>query len=163
MSAGLIALSRLRLVAPVGAIEHRALRALDAEDARILGALAERMVFTGDPEMPRFADTDALATVDIALLQCPEEIRTQLHWGLRIFEYGPPVFSARLSTFTGLDADGQDEYLRAWSESRFPTIRLAFQAFKNLSYLGYYSQDATWKGIHYDGPWAPKPRRVVEA
>jgi hypothetical protein len=69
----------------------------------------------------------------------------------------------RLSTFTGLDAAAQDDYIRAWSESRFAVLRTGFQAFKNLSYLGYYSQDATWKGIHYDGPWAPKPRRRIEA
>jgi hypothetical protein len=164
-SAGLVALSRLRLVVPAaGAIEEgAALRVLGPSDARILGAVAERIVFTGDPEMPRFADTAGLATIDVALLHVPETVRTQLYWALRIFEYGPPAFTWRLSRFTALDAAAQDDYLRAWSESRFVTCRLAFQALKNLSFLGYYSQDATWKGIHYDGPWAPRPRRQVEA
>ena len=111
--------------------------------------------------MPRFADTAGLATIDTALLQLPVETREQLHWALVLFQYGPPFFAVGLSTFTALPEADQDRYLAAWAESRFQTPRLAFRAFKNLSMLGYYSQDATWKNIHYDGPWAPRPRRIV--
>lgn len=163
MGAGLVALSRIRPAAVALAAEEGSLRVLGPDEARIMGAIAERMVFAGDPDMPRFGDTQGLATIDTALLQCPENVRTQLSWALTIFEYGPPVLAFRLSTFTGLDAAAQDAYLLAWSESRFGALRLGFQAFKNLSYLGYYSQDATWTGIHYDGPWAPRPRRRIEA
>lgn len=163
MSAALLALSRLRALpataqatAPAGA----ALRVLSPRDARILSAIGERMTFSGDPGLPRFADTAALSTIDTALLQLPAGDAQRLSWALLLFEYGPPLFLGRPSTFSGLTAQWQDAYLAGWADSRFHTRRIAFQAFKNLTMLGYYSQDATWPAIHYGGPWAPKGRPV---
>ena len=162
-SAALLTLSRIGPVSgAVRAAEStETLRVLTPGDARILGAIADRMVFTADPSMPRFAETGGLLSVDAALLQLPAAIVKPLPWALRLFEYGPPIFAVRLSTFTGLDDEAKDSYLTGWAESRFEIRRLAFDAIKNLSMLGYYSQDATWKGIHYDGPWVPRPRRIV--
>ena len=165
MSGGLLALSRLRaLPAAAQAVTPAAgaaLRVLSPRDARILSAIAERMTFTGDPDMPRFGDTPALRSIDTALLQLPPEVPQQLSYALLLFEYAPPLFLGRASTYTGLAPQWQDLYLDGWAGSRFHTCRLAFQAFKNLSMLGYYSQDATWPAIHYTGPWAPKPPRVI--
>jgi hypothetical protein len=166
-AAGMIALSRLRLAAPLpcqaGEVQGAGsagpeLRSMSGEDGRILTAIAERMVYTGEPTMPRFSETGGLASIDAALAHLDADVAGQLHWALLLFEWGPPLFAVRASRFTGLAEDAQDDYLRDWAESRFAVRRLAFQAFKNLSYLGYYSQDATWKGIHYDGPWIPRPR-----
>ena len=122
---------------------------LVARDARILGAVGERMTFTGDPRCRASADTAALQTIDTALLQLPPEVPQQLSWALLLFEYGPPLFLGKLASFTGLRRHWQDVYLDGWAESRFQTRRIAFQAFKNLAMLGYYSQDATWPAIHY--------------
>jgi len=166
MSAGLAALSRLRLPAMATAEEpppagSRALRVLSEQDARIMVAIADRITFTGDPAMPRFRDTPGLVTIDTALLQLPPDVPQQLHVGLLLFEYGPPLFARRWSTFTALGAADQDAYLAGWEQSRYEFRQLAFRAVKNLALLGYYAQDATWPGIHYGGPWAPRPRRVV--
>lgn len=159
-SAALLALSRLRpgpataqAAAPAGA----ALRVLSPRDARILSAVAERLTFTGDPSMPHFADTAALSTIDTALQQLPPDVPQRLSWALLLFEYGPLFFVGRPSTFSGLTPQWQDAYLAGWADSRISTRRIAFQAFKNLAMLGYYSQDATWPGIHYAGPWVPRP------
>jgi len=164
MSAALLALSRLRAVpvtAQASAPTATALRVLGPRDARILAAVADRMTFTGDPDMPRFADTAALQTIDAALLQLPPDVPQQLSYALLLFEYGPPLFIGKLATFSGLSPEWQDLYLGGWADSRFHTRRIAFQAFKNLAMLGYYAQDATWPAIHYQGPWAPKPRRTL--
>lgn len=162
MSGALLALSRLRSLPAVAATEAEpSLQALSPRDARIFSAIAARMTFTGDAAMPAFADTTALATVDAALLQLQPDIREQLSWALLLFEYGPPLFLGKPSSYSGLSPEWQDVYLADWADSRFATRRLAFQAFKNLSMLGYYSQDATWPAIHYHGPWAPKPRRLL--
>ena len=88
-------------------------------------------------------------------------MQSQVGWLLTLFQWGPPLFQLKLKTFTSLTPDERDDYLRGWATSRSDTRRLAFRALKNLSMLGYYSQDATWKGIHYDGPWAPRARRVI--
>jgi hypothetical protein len=161
MSAALLAMSRLRVAPAAARASGAELRVLTPGDARIFSAIAERMTFTGDPALPRFGDTNAMASVDAALIQLPPDIPHQLSWALMAFEYGPPVFVGKLSSYTGLTPEWQDAYLAGWAESRFATCRLAFQAFKNLSMLGYYSQDAVWPAIHYQGPWAPKPRRLL--
>lgn len=161
-SAGMLALSRVRaLPAAWAAAPGGGLQVLSANDARILAAVAERMTDTGDPAMPRFADTDGLRTIDTALRQLPAEVPQQLSWGLWLCEWGPPLCIGKPARFTGLDPAWQDVYLADWADSRFQMRRQLFQALKNLSYLGYYAQDATWGGIHYGGPLAPRPRRVV--
>lgn len=162
-SAGLLALSHLRLApaALAAAAPDFGLRVLSPGDARILAAVAERITFTGNAAMPRFGDTGGLRTIDTALLQLPPEVPEQLSWALWLVEYGPPVLIGQPSRFSGLDAAWQDIYLGDWADSRLQTRRLVFQAVKNLSLLGYYAQDATWPGIHYGGPWAPRPRRIV--
>jgi hypothetical protein len=158
----MLALSRVRAAPAVDpAAAPTGLRALSAGDALILAAIAERMTFTGDPAMPRFADTDGLRTVDRAVLQLPTEIRAQLSWALWLIEYGPPLLIGQPARYSRLAPAWQDIYLDGWAQSRFQTRRLVFQAVKNLSMLGYYAQDATWPGIHYGGPWAPRPRRAL--
>ena len=153
-TASMATLSTLRLAAPPRAAATSLL--LTESDGRILSAIGERMTFTGDPDMPRFGETDALASIDRALHYVDRGVVDQLHWGLLLFEYAPPVFARRLSFYTGLEPEAQDDYLRGWESSDLAFRRMAFQAFKNLCFLGYYSQDATWAGIHYDGPWVPR-------
>jgi len=160
-SAGMLALSRLHAAPAAASAGTAGWRVLSPGDARIMAAVAARMTATGDAAMPRFADTDALRTIDTALLQLPPEVPQQLSWALWLVEYSPPLVIGKPSRFTGLDAEWQDIALSGWAGSRFQTRRIVFQALKNLAMLGYYAQDATWAGIHYGGPWAPRPRRVV--
>lgn len=163
VTAGLLAVSRLR-VAPARAAQSTTateLRVLTPHQVEVFTAIVERMVFTGSDNMPAVADTGTIATIDQALLQLDPAVQSQVGWLLTLFQWGPPLFQLKLKTFTSLTPDERDDYLRGWATSRSDTRRLAFRALKNLSMLGYYSQDATWKGIHYDGPWAPRPRRVI--
>jgi len=161
VSAGLLTVSRLRLAPPAAATSAGCARVLTPSQAEILTVVVERMVYSGSPEMPAVRDTAAIATIDQALLQLDAPTQSQVGWLITLFEWGPPVFQFKLRRFTTLSAEEQDAYLRDWATSRVETRRIAFQALKNLSVLGYYAQDATWKGIHYDGPWVPRPRRVV--
>ncbi len=163
LTAGLLAVSRLRL-APALAVQApltTGLRVLTPHQADILTAIAERITFTGTDTMPALRNTQAIVTIDQALLQLDPGVQSQVGWLLMLFQWGPPLFQLKLSTFTGLTPEERDSYLQGWATSRSSTRRLAFRALKNLSMLGYYSQDATWKGIHYDGPWVPRERRVI--
>ena len=161
MSAGLVAVSQLRLPLPAAASEAAALNVLSPTEARIFAAVADRITFTGDASMPRFRDTSGLRVVDNALRQLDADTAGQFRGALVLFQYGPPLAGVAFSTFTNLQEEDQDAYLRRWERSRFETPRLAFHAFKNLAMLGYYADDSTWKGINYGGPWAPKPRRSL--
>jgi hypothetical protein len=160
-SAGLLAVSRLRVAPVLAAVPSSpaAWRVLSPGQAEILTVIVERMVDPGDPAMPRVRDTRAIETIDRTLWQLDPALQSQVSWLITLFEWGPPVLQLKLHRFTRLAPDAQDDYIRDWATSRVDTRRIAFQALKNLSVLGYYSQDATWTGIHYDGPWVPQPRR----
>jgi hypothetical protein len=166
LSSGLLTLSRLPVAAaPTSSAskeDHR-LQMLTPYEAEVFSAVGERMVATDDGAMPKFKDTQAIVAIDQALIQLDPSLQTQVRWLLRIIQWGPPVLMLRMATFTGLNDAEQDEYLRGWAQSHRALRQLAFRALKNLSMLGYYSQDAVWPAIHYRGPWAPRPRRFVQA
>ena len=164
LTAGLLAVSRVRMTPALAAqpLAAAQLVVLTQHQGEVMTAIVERMVFTGAGNMPAVRDTGTIATIDQALLQLDPGVQSQVGWLLTLFQWGPPLFQLKLKTFTSLTPDERDDYLRDWATSRSDTRRLAFRALKNLSMLGYYSQDATWKGIHYDGPWVPRPRRVIE-
>jgi hypothetical protein len=158
VTTGLATLVRLRAIPAEAAQPSEAkLRVFTAGDVETLTAIVERMVQSGDPAMPAVRDTQAIATIDRTLATVDAAVVTQLRWLLTVFQYAPPLLAFRMSTFTGMSPEQQDEYLRSWANSRFETCRLAFRALKNISMLGYYTQDSTWRGIHYDGPWVPRP------
>lgn len=165
ITSGLATLARLPAspAIAVAATPGDNLHVLNADEADVLTAIVERMVYSGDPSMPAVRDTQAIATIDATLVELDEAVVSQLRWLLTLFQYGPPLFDLRFATFTGMSPEEQDDYIRGWANSRFQTRRIAFRALKNLAMLGYYSQDATWRGIHYDGPWAPRSRRRAAA
>ncbi len=154
-AAGLAGLARLQpaLGAEAPAPEVPDLHVLSTDEADILSAIAERMVHSGDASMPGFRDTDAIAVIDRSLRHADPALREQLGWLLWLFDWGPPVLALRMGRFRSLEPTQQDEYIRGWAESRFELRRLGFRALKNVSMLGYYTQDRTWAGIGYDGPW----------
>ncbi len=160
-SAGMLAVAQLRCAPGAHAAGASTMRMLSPDDARIMAAVADRITYTGDASMPRFADTEGMRTIDVALRQLPPDVPEQLSWGLWLVEMGPLPLIGQPARFTSLATEWQDIYLSDWAGSRFHVRRIVFQALKNLAMLGYYAQDATWAGIHYGGPWAPRPRRVV--
>jgi hypothetical protein len=166
LSAGLWALSKLRLPAganaALGAVPT-SLRVLSAREAATLEAVIERMMRGGDPVLPPVADTAAVAVIDWALGYAGEPERFQLRWLLRAFEWSPPLLLGRFAPFTALSPEDQDVVLEAWERSRFRWMQLGFRALKNLSALGYYSQDRTWTAIGYRGPWMPRAPRSPRA
>lgn len=154
-AAGLASLARLQ---PAPAAESSAaagadLKVLSADEADILVSIGERMVYSGEASMPAFRDTDAIAVIDRSLRYADPSLRDQVGWLLWLFDWGPPVLALRMGRFRSLEPAQQDEYIRGWAESRFELRRLGFRALKNISMLGYYTQDRTWAGIGYDGPW----------
>jgi hypothetical protein len=127
-------------------------RFFDDDETEILTQVMERMVDTGLPEAPRVRDTDAVACVDGLCAALDPGLTRLIPLLLRAFEYGPIVFELRLSRFTRLTEAEQDASLTAWMHSRFALRRTAFLALRNLCFVGWYSQDATWPLIGYAGP-----------
>jgi hypothetical protein len=156
-SASFGALAGLRAL-PAVAAEPAALGTFfDARQTGILAQIAERMIDTGDPAMPRLRDTGAIAAIDRTCRALDPALTGLLPVALLLFEWGPIVLDWRIRRFTQLSDAEKDAYLAGWMNSRFEVRRMAFFALRNLSFLGYYSQDATWPGIGYAGPLLAAP------
>jgi hypothetical protein len=132
----------------------------DAE-REILTSVVERMVDTGEPGAPAVRATRTIETIDALCAGLDPSATAPLPALLRLVEWGPLLFERRLARFTTLDAAAQDTALRGWMTSRIALRRVGFYALRNLSLLGYWSQDETWPLIGYAGPLLRKPRSVA--
>ncbi|GIW43777.1 MAG: hypothetical protein KatS3mg077_1059 [Candidatus Binatia bacterium] len=165
LGAGWMALARLGLPSVASAAWRGSydLQVLSRNDAAVLAAVMERMVRGGDEALPPVKKTHAVETVDWALTFAAPALQSQARWLLRIFNWSPLWVLWKPAFFVNLPDERQDACLEAWAGSSRAWMRTGFLALKNLSVLGYYSQDETWAAIHYRGPWLPRPRRVAWA
>ena len=130
-----------------------AARVLDEDDADLLMAIVERMVWTGEPSAPAPREIGTLASIEAALTTLDETLVEELRLALRLVEYWPVLMEWRFERFRSLSAQAQDQSLEGWRRSRIETRRRVFYALRNLSLLGYWSRDETWPLIGYPGPW----------
>jgi hypothetical protein len=121
-------------------------------EADVLLQVMERIVDSGLPDAPRVRDSGALAAIDRLCLSLDPELVKPLPWLLQAVEWGPWLFDLSFARFTTLSDAEKDASLRGWMTSRLALRRLGFQALKNLSLLGWYSQEASWAAIGYAGP-----------
>jgi hypothetical protein len=154
-TAAFTTLARIRAV-PAATVAPSGDSLFSPAERESLTQVVERLVDTGEAGAPRVRDTGTIASIERLLDGLPSEATAPLPWLLRAVEYAPLVFELRLARFSSLDDAGRDASLRGWAESRFALRRSAFLALRNLAFLGYYSQDATWQSIGYQGPLLPR-------
>ncbi len=151
----LLALSSL----PVGAFAAGApaapgdTRVLDDAERELFLAIAERMVDTGLANAPRARDVGALATAERALAALDPTLVSALRVALALVDWWPALVELRFTRFASLPPDAQDASLEGWRSSGSELRRRVFYALRNLAFLSYWSQDATWPLIGYPGPW----------
>ena len=126
-------------------------------ETEILTQVVVRMVDTGEPGAPPVRETRAIATLDALCGSLDPAATAPLPALLRLVEWGPLLFERRFARFTTLDAAGQDAALTGWMRSDLALRRMGFYALRNLSLLGYWSQDATWPLVGYAGPLLKRP------
>jgi hypothetical protein len=126
--------------------------AFSAGEIEILTQIVERMVETGDPRAPRVRDTGAIGTIDRIVSGLDPAVTRDLPFALRLFEWGPFLFDLTFTRFTAMTDAEKDASLTRWMTSRLAVRRMGFMALRNLSFLGYYSQDAVWPLVGYAGP-----------
>lgn len=86
--------------------------------------------------------------------------QSQVKQVLALVENGTRYFLFSIRPFRELATRDAQDYLRAWETSRFDFRRTAYQALRMLTLFYYYSQDAAWPSIGYDGPWV-KPEAAT--
>jgi len=153
------AAAALELLAQIRAVPARAVEAtrgaerfFSPEETEILTQVVERMVATGEPSAPQPRDTQAVATIDALCLVLEPAVSGVLPRVLRAVEYGPFLFERRFTRFTRMSDPRKDASLAGWMTSRFGLRRQAFLALRNLSLLGYYSQEETWPLVGDSSP-----------
>ncbi len=125
---------------------------LSPDETEVLTQIVERMVDSDDPRAPAVRETGAIAAIDRLLGQLDPALTSDLPLALHLFEWGPIVFDLTFSRFTRMSAAEQDASIRCWMTSRLELRRQGYAALRNLAFIGYYSQDAAWRGIGYQGP-----------
>lgn len=154
LSASLLAIAELRALPATGAsIDPSGEEGfLSSGETDILTQIVERMVFTGDPEAPALRDTRALPTIRSLLGRLDPALTADIPLALHLFEWGPILFDFTFTRFTRMSDEQKDASIRCWMTSRLGIRRLAFLAFRNLAFIGYYSHAGTWGRIGYKGP-----------
>jgi hypothetical protein len=151
-SAALAALARLPAASALSANGAKT-AFFSAYETAILTAVVERVVATGEASARAVRETRAVEVIDRLCAGLDPEVSGVLPTLLRLVEWGPALFDFRFTRFSKLSDAEKDASLRAWMTSRLGVRRRAFYALRNLSYLGYYSQEATWALIGYRGPF----------
>ena len=90
--------------------------------------------------IPRDAALDVpIITIDAFVKQLPKTLRTQLRFGLHLFQWGPLLFIGKARCFTELDRRDAVRYIDTWANSRFGIRRKLFRGLRDIAFLGYYS------------------------
>ena len=80
-----------------------------------------------------------IITIDTFIKQLPKALRTQLRFGLHLFQWGPPLFIGKTCRFTQLDPRDAVRYIDTWAKSRLAVRRKLFRGLRDVAFLGYYS------------------------
>jgi hypothetical protein len=157
LSPALLALERLPLLpaiantsVPVGT------RALDPEPRKILLAVVERMVHTGESGAPSPVEVGALERIERLLSMSDPDLIDSLSLSLRLVELWPAVVELHFRQFSSLSDSEKDASLEGWRRSRIDLRRRVFYALRSLALYGYWTADTTWPLIGYPGPWIGK-------
>jgi hypothetical protein len=121
-------------------------------EREILTQVVERMVATADPRAPAVRETRSIEVIDRICAGLDPAVSGVLPLLLRLLEWGPLLLDLQFKRFSKMNATEQDDSLSEWMTSRLSLRRRAFYALRNLAYLGYYSQEATWQLFGYGGP-----------
>jgi D-cysteine desulfhydrase len=116
-------------------------------EAHVLRAAAEAL-------LPPAPDGEAFAAiaanVDRYLLGMPAPTKREIHAMLALVEHATPL-GGRLARFTRLSPDARVSVLERLA-AHGGVLAQVYGGLRDLVYLAYYQQPASWSSIGYDGP-----------
>lgn len=128
------------------------LRVLSPGEWAVLDAAADAFVPRGGAFEPGARDVGLAARVDAHLARSDPELASGLRGGLVLLEWGGGLVAGRPGRFSRKSAEDRAAVLAALQ--RGPRLgRELFAGLKQLCCFFFYSADASWPGIGYDGPW----------
>jgi hypothetical protein len=129
------------------------LKVLGAREYAVVEALARRMIVP----QPGFPSPDELRVAfecDRVLEKADETTQVEVRQLLQLFENALVgfVFGRRVTPFTKLLAEEQDQVLNEWMTSRLALRRTGFVALRTLVVSAYYGNPKAWPAVSYPGP-----------
>lgn len=92
-----------------------------------------------------------MANIDGFFGRFPAKLRNDLGIALKLFDYGALVIGWHFKRFVSLDTAAAEQYCIRW-ESGNTVQRGVFGALKQIIYVSYWREPATWPPIGYEGP-----------
>ncbi|MCK6517670.1 gluconate 2-dehydrogenase subunit 3 family protein [Myxococcota bacterium] len=143
-----VSLSRTQARAP-----RAPLQALSAQQFAVLAAVADRIA-PGDGRFPSAWELLVPEKIDANLAKAEPGLAVELGMGLLLLEnaLAAMVLDGSLTTFTRLDAAGQDATLQRWQDSPLQLRRTIYKALNGLCTATYWSSPEIWPLVGYPGP-----------
>lgn len=132
---------------------RRPLKVLTQVEFSVLAAMADRMA-PGHGDWPSPWDLEIPEDIDELLTTVHPEDVAGLKEALAGFESAHVGFilDGRTNTFTGQDAEDQDDSLEDWRSSWIQTRRGAYRALHRMVSAAYYGSPRVWPLLGYPGP-----------
>lgn len=136
-----------------GAPAPEGLRVLDADDHRVLAAVADVFVPEGGAFEPGASAVDLATRIDAFLADEPPGVLSGLRSALGLVEWVGGPYAGHWGRFSSLGREARSDVLAAGVRSRLELPRAIFAGLKQLCLFVFYAQDASWPGLGYAGPW----------
>jgi hypothetical protein len=103
-------------------------------------------------------DDDVLHAITEFMPFLPGPLRIGLPVGLRLVEYGPPLFVRRLTRFSRMPRDEAERYLAGWEHAGGLRTAL-FVGLRTLVFLAFYQHPQVLASLEVD--WAGRAATLV--
>lgn len=125
------------------------LRALSADDYRILSVVSDTIIPTD--ETPGAKSIDLAARIDRYIAPDDQELLQGIRGALMFIEHKAPELIGEKKTFSQLDPAGREKTLLTLNIAS-PLTNTVFTAIRGLCLFYFYTDEAGWKQLGYDGP-----------
>lgn len=130
------------------------LKVLNPREYSVLAILADRIVPSTGPDVPRPGDLDVARKIDEMFSRRDKHTQKEFRTLVGLFDNALFSFllEGRMTPFTKLSPERQNASLASWATSGLGFKRTVHQALRQLTGMVYYSFPETWKHIGYEGP-----------